>query len=82
MCEVIGQVVGPVFRVPHHVLHVPPDGPMWSWRGEHKESWEKEQTLHAEALTRDWHIGLAAERYERHCRCSEHADVMNSGPRL
>ena len=38
--------------------------------------------LTAEALTRDWHIGLAAEGYERHCRCSEHADVLNSSPRL
>lgn len=70
------QVVCPVF-------HVPPDRCMWCWHGEDEEGWENEQTLHAEALTRDWSFGLAADRYEAWlCSCSDHADVLNSGPRL
>ena len=39
--------------------------------------------LIAEALTRDWSFGLAADRYVAwHCSCSDHADVLHSGLRL
>ena len=88
MSQVVGNVIGPVLCVPHHVLHVPPDGSPWGWHGEHKESWNKKQTLHDETLsvapthllldetlTRDWNFGRAAERYDSRCRCSENADV-------
>ena len=51
MSQVVGNVIGPVLCVPHHVLHVPPDGSPWGWHGEHKESWNKKQTLHDETLS-------------------------------
>ena len=60
MGEVVGEVVGPVLRVPHHVLHVPPDGTARGRRGKSKESWEKEQAPHSEIQGWDWSSGLAA----------------------
>ena len=62
--EVVREVVGPVLRVPHHVLHVPPDGTTRGRRGKSKESREEEQAPHSDLVRSKDGSGVLALLHE------------------